>query len=135
MTTATRMTYFKAKVEDKPGGLLALATQLKDQNIDLVGVKGVSHAGHGDVLIIPKNPDKTRGAWNASGILLEEGTLFFLSGVNNVGALTPTLDALAKANVNIVALEAGAVGTKFGAFVWVSPGDVEKAAKALSAAQ
>ena len=128
------MTYFKTNVEDKPGGLLALATQLKEQNIDLLGVKGVSHAGHGDVLVIPKNPDKTRAAWNASGILLEEGTLFFLSDVNKVGALTPSLDALARANVNIAALEAGAVGTKFGAFVWVAPGDVEKAAKALGAA-
>jgi hypothetical protein len=134
MTTATRMTYFKAKIEDKPGGLLALATQLKEQNIDLLGIKGVSHAGHGDVLIIPKNPEKTRAAWTASGILLEEGTLFFLSDVNKVGALTPSLDALAKANVNIGALEAGAVGTKFGAFVWVDPNDVERAAKALGVA-
>jgi hypothetical protein len=125
------MTYFKAKVEDKPGGLLALAAKLKDENIDLVGMKGVSHAGHGDVLVIPKNPDKVRTAWTAHGILLEEGTLFFLSGVNKTGALTTDLEALAKANVNIGALEAGAVGTKFGAFLWVAPGDVEKAAKAL----
>jgi len=131
MATAKRMTYFKAKVEDKPGAFLALALDLKEKNIDLMGVKGVSHAGHGDVLVIPKNPEKVRIAWNAQGILVEEGTLFFLSGVDKVGALTASLDALAKADVNIVAVEAAAVGGRFGTFVWVTPEDVEKTAQAL----
>ena len=133
MATAKRMTYFKAKVEDKPGALLALAMDLKEKNIDLLGLKGVSHAGHGDVLVIPKNPDKVRIAWNATGTLLEEGTLFFLSGVDKTGALTGGLDALAKSDVNIVAIEAGAVGGRFGAFLWVGPDDVDKTTQALGA--
>ena len=134
MATAKRMTYFKAKIEDKPGALLALAMDLKEKNIDLAGLKGVSHAGHGDVLVIPKNPEKLRIAWNASGSLLEEGTLFFLTGVDKTGALTGSFDALAKADVNIVAIEAGAVGGRFGTFLWVAPGDVDKTAQALGAA-
>jgi hypothetical protein len=130
---AKKMTYFKARIDDKPGSLLALTADLKDKNIDLVGMKGVSHAGHGDVLVIPKSPEKARIAWNASGILLEEGTLFFVSGVDKTGALNGSLDALAKADVNIVAVEAGAVGGRFGAFLWVAPGDVDKTAQALGA--
>jgi hypothetical protein len=133
MATAKRMAYFKAKIEDKPGALLALTADLKDKNIDLVGMKGVSHAGHGDVLVIPKNPEKARIAWNVSGILLEEGTLFFVSGVDKTGALNASLDALAKVDVNIVAIEAGAVGGRFGAFLWVAPSDVDKTAQALGA--
>jgi len=127
------MTYFKAKVEDRPGGLLSLAADLKEKNIDLVSLKGVSHEGQGDVLVVPNNPEKMRIAWNATGTLVEEGTLFFLSGVNKTGALTESLEALAKSDVNIVAIEAGAIGTRFGAFVWVSPNDVEKTAQALKA--
>lgn len=127
------MTYFKAHVEDKPGGLLALAQNLKEQNIDLIGLKGVSHIDSGDVLVIPKNPEKVRISWNAAGTLLEEGTLFFLSGVNKTGALVSSLEALAKADVNIVAIEAAAVGGRFGSFVWVAPGDVEKASQVLAA--
>ncbi len=133
MATAKRMTYFKAQIEDKPGALLALAMDLKDKNLDLVGLKGVSHANHGDVLVIPRNPEKVRTAWIAAGTLLEEGTLFFLTGVNKTGALIGSLDVLAKADVNIVAVEAGAVGTRFGVFLWVAPGDVEKTAQILGA--
>ena len=134
MATAKKVTYFKAKIEDKPGALLALAMDLKEKNLDLMGLKGVSHSGHGDILIIPKNPDKVRIAWNATGVLVEEGTLFFLSGVDKVGALTSNLDALAKADVNIVAVEAAGVGGRYGAFLWVAPGDVEKTAQVLGAA-
>jgi hypothetical protein len=134
MATAKRMTYFKAKIEDKPGALLALAVDLKEKNIDLAGMKGVSHAGHGDVLVIPKNPEKLRTAWTAAGTLLEEGTLFFVTGADKTGALSGSLDALAKADVNVVAVEAGAVGGRFGAFLWVAPSDVDKTTQALGAA-
>jgi hypothetical protein len=131
MATAHRYTYFKVLVEDRPGALLALASELKKQNVDLVGLKGVSHATQGDVLLIPKNPDKFRTLWAEK--VVEEGTLFSLTGTNTVGALERSLNLLAGENVNIVGIEAEAVGTRFAAFVWVSPRDVERTAKALGA--
>lgn len=131
MATAQRQTYFKAHVEDRPGALLTLASEIKKLNIDLLGLKGVSHARQGDILLIPKNPEKLRTAWAGTGKIVEEGTLFFLSGINTVGALERSLEALAKASINIVAIEAETVGTRFAAFVWVSPQDVEKTATAL----
>ena len=131
MATAKRMTYFKTQIEDKPGALLGLANELKEKNLGLLGLKGVAQGRHGDVLVIPKNPEKLRAAWKSSGALIEEGVLFFLSGTDSTGALVPSLDALTKAGVNIVAIEAGAVGARFGAFLWVAPGDVEKAAQVL----
>ncbi len=133
MATAQKHTYFKALVEDKPGALLAIVKELKGLNIDLIGLKGVSHARQGDILLIPKNPDKLRAAWADSGKIVEEGTLFYLSGVNTVGALERSLDALARANVNLAAIEAESVGTRFGAFVWISPQDIDRASKALKA--
>ncbi len=133
MATAKLMTYFKAKVQDRPGALLGLLRNLKDNNLGLVGLKGVSQGSHGDVLVIPKDPDKFRIAWNAAGLLLEEGSLFCLSGTDSTGALVSGFDALSKADVNVVAVEAGAVGGRYEAFVWVSPSDLEKAAKALGA--
>lgn len=133
MATAKRMTYFKTKVEDKPGALLALALDLKEKNFGLIGLKGVAQGGHGDVLVIPKTPDKLRIDWKAKGALVEEGTLFFLSGADTTGALVASLDVLTKADVNIIAIEAGAVGARFGAFLWVAPGDVDKTAEILGA--
>ena len=130
MATAKRVTYFKAKVEDKPGALLALAKNLKAKNLDLVSLKG---AGQGDILVVARNPDDLRNEWKASGALVEEGTAFFLSGQDKTGALLASLEALANAGVNIVATEAIAVGGRYGAILWVAPSDLEKTAQALGA--
>lgn len=133
MATAKRVAYFKAKIEDKPGALLALAEDLKEKKLDLIALKGVGQAGQGEILVIAKSPDKLREAWKASGALVEEGTVFFLSGTDTTGALVTSLDAIAKAGVNIVATEALAVGGKFGAILWVGPEDLDKTAQALGA--
>lgn len=133
MSKAKRVTYFKAKIEDKPGSLLALAKDLKAKNLGLIALKGVGQAGQGEILVIAKSPDKLRDAWQASGILTEEGTAFFVSGEDKTGALVASLDATTKAGVNIVATEAIAVGGKFGVILWVSPEDLDKTAKALGA--
>jgi prephenate dehydratase len=129
MATAQRHRYFRVLVEDKPGALLSLASELKQQNLDLVGLKGMSDAKQGEVLLVPKNPDKFRSNW--AGKVAEEGTLFFLSGINTVGALERSLEALAKGSINIIAIETESVGTRFAAFVWIAPQDVERAAKVL----
>ncbi len=131
MAKAKRVAYFKAKIEDKPGALLALTMDLKAKNLGLVGLKGVSGAGQGDILVIAKNPDKLRDAWKASGVLTEEGAAFFISGADKTGVLVASLDAIAKAGVNIVAIEAIAIGGKYGAILWVSPEDLDKTAQAL----
>jgi hypothetical protein len=133
MANAKRVTYFKAKIEDKPGALLALAKDLKAKNLGLIGLKGVGQAGQGEILVIAKTPDKLRDAWKASGTLSEEGTAFFVSGTDKTGALIASLDAVAKAGVNIVATEAIAAGGKFGVIFWVTPEDLDKTAQALGA--
>lgn len=133
MAKAKRLTYFKAQIEDKPGALLALAKDLKAKKLNLIALKGVAQAGHGEILVIAKNPDKLREAWKAPGALVEEGTVFFLSGPDAAGALVASLDAIAKAGVNLMATEALAVGGKFGTVLWVSPNDLDKTAQALGA--
>jgi hypothetical protein len=132
MATAQRVTYFKANLEDKPGTLLALAKDLKVKNLGLTGLWGYgTSTGRGDVFVIPKNPEKLRNAWKQAGILVEEGTAFFLKGADKTGALIKSLDAIAQAGVNIIAMNAIAVGGKYGSMVWVAQADVQKAAQAL----
>jgi hypothetical protein len=133
MAKSKRVAYFKVRIEDKPGALLALAKDLKAKNLGLICLKGVGQAGQGEILVIAKSPDKLREAWKASGTLTEEGTAFFVSGTDRTGALVASLDAIAKVGVNIVATEAIAVGGKFGVIFWVSPEDLEKTAQALGA--
>ncbi|MFH0988958.1 MAG: hypothetical protein V1799_02970 [bacterium] len=133
MPKAKRVTYFKAKIEDKPGALLALVKDLMEKKQSLVGLRGFSQAGEGGVLVVPKNPDKLRNIWKASGTLAEEGTVFFFSGKDKTGALVASLDAIAKAGVNIAAIEAVAVGGRFGTFLWVAQADIDKTAQVLRA--
>jgi hypothetical protein len=133
MATAKRVTYFKAKIEDKPGSLYELVKNLRAKDLGLLSLKGISQGVHGEVLVVAKSPEKLRTAWKAAGLLIEEGTAFYVRGVDETGGLQTDLDALAKVGVNIVATEAVAAGRSYGAILWVDPADVEKTAKALGA--
>jgi hypothetical protein len=133
MGTAKRVSYFKAKIDDKPGSLYNFAKDLKAKDLGLLSLKGVGQGTHGEILVVAKSPDKLRTAWTAAGVLVEEGTAFYLSGVDKTGALQSDLDALSKAGVNIVATEAVVAGRSYGAILWVDPADVDKTAKALGA--
>lgn len=130
---AKRVTYFKTRVEDKPGLLLGLLKNLKAKNIGLVCLKGVGQGEHGDILVVAKSPDDLRNEWKNSGILVEEGTAFLVSGEDKTGALLGPLESTAKAGVNVVAIEAVEVNGRYGAVIWVDPADLEKTAIALGA--
>lgn len=105
---------------------------LKAKNISLTALWGYSKAeGNADMFALAKKPDKLRGALQASGLTVEEGTGFFLKGVDKAGVLLKSLEALAKANINIKGTHALAVGGKFGSLFLFDPVDNERAAQAL----
>lgn len=134
MAKTLRVTYLMANLEDRPGALLKVMRDLKAKNIGLTGLWGFGTSeGRAQLFVTAKNSDKVRSAWQASGILAEEGTGFFIKGADRTGALLKDLEALASAGVNIHAIDAVSVGGKFGSFVWVNSADVERAAKALGA--
>src|SRR3989304_5328532 len=118
MAKAKRVTYFKARVEDKPGALLALAKDLSSKKLGLVGLKGIGQTTQGEVIVLAKSPDKLRNAWKASGTLVEEGTAFLVTGTDKTGALVPILEKLAGVSVNVAAIEAVAVSGRVGTVLW-----------------
>jgi len=134
MAKPQRVTYFKINLEDKAGSLLGIAQDLRSRKIGLVGLGGQDiQPGKAEAYLIARNPDKLRNAWKSSGMNFEEGTGFFVRGADSTGVLVATLDALAKAGVNIVMSEAMGVGGNYGCFIRVAPADVEKTAQALRA--
>jgi hypothetical protein len=134
MAKAQRVKYFKLNLENKPGALVKVMSELKAKNLGLCGLWGfATHAEKAELFVVPKNPDKLRSMWTASGLLADEGTGFWLKGVDRTGALNKSLEALANAGVNIDSIDAIAVGGRFGSFIWVGPADIEKAAAALGA--
>jgi hypothetical protein len=134
MARAQRVRYFKAHIDNKPGTLLQVMRQLKARNLGLCGLWGFAANGSSaEVYVVPKSPDKLRKLWTGAGILQEEGVGFWLRGVDRVGALNKSLEALAGAGVNIDSIDAVSVGKQFGSFIWVDPGDIDKASDALKA--
>ncbi len=134
MAKPQRTTLFKTGLEDRPGAGLAIAKELKGANVALVGLWGYTRqSGQAEAYLIPKNPEKLRKVWSASGRMFSEETGLFLKGTDKTGALVKSLDAIAQAGINVRAVLAVAVGGKYGTFIWVAPADLEKAATALGA--
>ena len=132
MPNVQRVTYFMTNLKDKPGALLKIMQGLKAKNIGLAGLWGFgTHDGKAQLFVVAKNPSKLRKVWKASKVLAEEGTGFFIKGTDRTGALLKELESVAKARINIHAVDAIAVGGRFGSFIWVSASDVKRAAKAL----
>jgi hypothetical protein len=132
MPTVERAAYFTANLKDKPGALLKVMQDLKAKNVGLAGLWGFSTSGRkAQLYVVAKNPRKLRAAWKKAGLLADSGTGFFLKGGDRTGALIPSLEALSKAKINIVAIDAISVAGRYGSFVWVDKKDVSKAAKAL----
>jgi prephenate dehydratase len=134
MASAQRVTYFKVRIEDKPGTLLAVLKELKAKNLGLGGLwASAAESGWTDLYVVPKNADKVRNTWKGSPLAPQEGTAFFVKGTDRTGALLNVLDAIARGGVNLIGTDALAVGGKYGTFFLVAPADVENAAKALGA--
>jgi hypothetical protein len=134
MAKPQRVTFLKANLKDQPGTLLGIMKDLKSKKIALKSLWGYGKSeGTADLFAIAKDPDKLRDAWKAAGVFAEEGTGFFIKGVDKTGVLLNSLEALAQANVNIKASIAIAVSGKFGSIIWVDAMDVEKAAQVLGA--
>ena len=134
MAQAKRVTYFKAKIEDKPGSLLAVAQNLKAKKIGLVALWGyATQPGEAELYCVPKDLDKFRGFVKSAGMTMWEGSGFLLKGADKTGALVKTLEALAGAGINIGALHAMAASGNYGAFLRVPDADIEKAARTLAA--
>lgn len=132
MEKVERCTYFMANLEDKPGALLTIMQELKHKNINLAGLWGFgTHGGKAQLFVVAQNSDLLRSLWKASGLLAEEGTGFFITGSDRLGALSKYLEALANSGVNIHAIDAIAISGEFGSFVWVAAADVSKASTAL----
>ncbi|MGH8582653.1 MAG: hypothetical protein ACREWG_07650 [Gammaproteobacteria bacterium] len=59
---------------------------------------------------------------------------FLVHGDDSIGAALPPMEKLAKAKINVTAIDAVSAGNgRFGMILWVNPKDYRRAAKALGA--
>lgn len=131
------MSDFSISLPDRPGELARLAARFRAADINLIGLWGYGSGGpskHARFYCVPESAEQFRGFIESAELDAEEGTTFYITGVNEVGALVKTLEAIAGAGINLLAIQCTAYNGQFGSFVWADPKDWEKLARVLDAA-
>jgi hypothetical protein len=133
--TLRKIGYFSVVTPHAAGrGLLVLAA-LRDAGVNLLAYKGFPSGRQAQLDFVPANPARFRAVARRMKLRISPKKIgFLLQGDDKVGALTAVLSKLAKARVNITALDAVVAGKgRFGAIFWVKPKHVAKTAKLLRA--
>ena len=135
MATIRKREYYSMKVPQRPGAGAKMLAALKSARVNLIAFTGFPEGGGAQVDFIPDNGAKFRRAAKRAGLRVSaRKTVFHVQGEDRVGALTGILGKLAKARINLVALDAVTAGKRrFGAIFWVKKRDVARAARVLGA--
>ena len=130
-----KVDYFKAQIPDRPGEGARILSILADGGVNLLAFTGFPRGRKAQVDFVPEDPAGFRTAARKAGLALTKKTAFLVQGDDRPGVVASLASKLAGAGINITAIDAVAAGGgRYGAILWVSPRDVNKAAKALGAA-
>ena len=133
--TVRKTAYFSMKTPNRPGQGARLLNALAAHGVNLLAFTGFPSAGRAQVDFIPY--DVTRFTRAARKLGLKVGkrkTVFLAQGSDKAGAIAGLCSKLARAGINMVAMDAVAAGSgRFGAIFWVKPRDVARASRLLRA--
>jgi predicted amino acid-binding ACT domain protein len=132
--TVQLVEYFYVQVPDKPGEGARLLAQLKEAGVNLLAFSGFPAARKGQLDFVPEDAKAFKAAARqAKWHLSPAKKVFLITGDDRVGVGADLLGKLAAAKLNILASHAITAGAgRFGMLLWVKPGDVRKAARALA---
>ncbi len=130
-----KVAYFSMQVPNRPGVGAAMLKSIAEGGQNLLAFTGFPSGGGAQVDFVPVKPAEfARGAKKHGVKLSKRKTAFLVQGEDRVGALVRILEALAKAKINMVAMDAVTAGSRrFGAIFWVKPKDVARASRLLRA--
>ena len=130
-----KVVYFSMQVPNRPGVGLEMLRAIAKGKQNLLAFTGFPNGAKAQVDFVPAKPvEFARGAKKDGVKLGKKKTAFLVQGEDRVGALVRVLDKLAKARINMVAMDAVTAGNRrFGAIFWVKPKDVGRASRLLGA--
>ncbi len=134
--TIRRVQYFYTELPDKPGVGARLLGMLKGERINLLAFSGFPKGRRAQIDFVPADQRAFKAAAKKAQLkLVGPKTAFIIRGNDRVGALADVALKLAKAGINITAVDAVSTGAgRYGAILWVKPSNVNKAAKILKVA-
>jgi len=130
-----KIVYFSMQVPNRPGVGVEMLKAIAKGKQNLLAFTGFPNGGKAQVDFVPADPGEfARGARRMGVNPGKRKTAFLVQGEDRVGALVRVLDTLAKAKINLVAMDAVTAGKRrFGAIFWVKPKDVGRASRLLGA--
>jgi hypothetical protein len=134
-TTVRKTAYFSMQSPNRPGQGAGLLSDLAKHGVDLLAFTGFPNAGRAQLDFIPHDVVKfTRTARKLGLKVSKRKTVFWVRGTDRPGAIAGICDKLARARINMVAMDAVSAGAgRYGAIFWVKPKDVAKASRVLGA--
>lgn len=134
-TTIRRTAYYSMKTPNRAGQGARLLNALATHGVNLLGFTGFPNAGGAQVDFLPYDVSKFTGAARKLGLKVsKKKTVFLAQGSDKPGAVAAICGRLAKAGINMVAMDAVSAGKgRFGAIFWVKARDVARAARVLHA--
>jgi hypothetical protein len=134
-TTVRKSAYFSMKTPNRAGQGARMLSALAAHGVNLLAFTGFPNAGRAQVDFIPYDVSKFTIAARKLGMKVsKKKTVFLAQGSDKSGACAGICSKLAKAGINMVAMDAVAAGQgRFGAIFWVKPRDVARASRVLRA--
>jgi len=133
--TLRKIGYFSVATPHTAGQGLRILAALRIAGVNLLAYKGFPSGRKAQLDFVPADPARFRAVARKIKLKISPKKIgFLLEGDDTVGALTGILSKLAKARINLTALDSVAAGKgRFGAIFWVKPKNVAKTAKLLRA--
>lgn len=126
---------YSIEVSDRAGEGARVLGALAAGKADLVAAWGypLGSTGTTKIEVVPADSATFRAAARKAKIKVKrESAAFCVVGRNKVGAVAALLETLGSKGINVHAVQAIAVGGKYGSLIEVAPSDVRKAAAALA---
>jgi hypothetical protein len=126
--------YFKVQIADKPGTLAGILAPLREAGGNLLAVYAFPRSRRTQVDVVPEDPTAFKSIAKMHKLKIQGPKMCLLvDGDDRPGALADLTDRLRLAKINMTAMTGLCAGQgRFGAILWVKPGDVKKAAKVLA---
>jgi hypothetical protein len=132
---AKKVRYVALKVPSRAGQGAAVLDAVAKAGINLLAFTGFPEGGRAQIDLVTDDVGKLRRVAKAEGWRVSPVKRgFVIQGRDRVGAVHRQLAKLARAGVNVTAVDAVSAGRgRFGMVLWVKPRDQAKAARALGA--
>ena len=134
--TVTRRDHFSVAVANAPGAAASVLTSLAAGGVNFTGFWGYSLGpDRGALELIPENAAAFRKAARKAKVAIgKKQTCLLIQGKDRPGAVGGHMATLGAAGINVHAAQGLCAGAgKYAAVIYVAPGDVRKAARALGA--